>query len=1581
MLYFLRAFVFLFILTTATAFSAEKSFNLTGQPGVVRTSEDVVVELRGQAKEIHYSALAVKDPISFFKRNNCAALLMTPQVDGTSNGELSPMLYSQLSKLPQKFEMPELRVDNRRGSVLRYSFPEISGNAGVYLVEALIPSEPQAANASRKEIVSKSGTKSVYTTIVVSDLGIKGYVFDDEMAVMVVDRQRNSTISGANVAIVNKKTGELVDTLITDQSGFVRFKNPNNNKEGSKESNLEDFIVVAQNGDHFALAEIGSAQLAKRGPKRVIFGYTDRTLYRPGNKVGFKGILRDLNGRDFVTVAGRDVRVVVTLPNGDKQTFDLKTSKVGTVSGSFDLPSKDGQGNCWAEIQFKQADGTYSRGEHLFVVSVEDYQKPAFQIATNTTDFRGLDRKQFLPNEPISYHLNVKNFGGTPVRSGKVQYHIEKYIVGGANSDVDWVHGRTFAGRLSDNEKTAEINENGQVEISFNPPERTEKEKGAIVEYVLVASIYDEAQNRIEAEVSAKQVPGAVQVQLAVDENFVRSKEKATVRVSTVDFEGKAVSAEVTLRVKTSRGEITTKVLKTSDKEGTVGQLNLGWLLPGHGEVTIEASCKDMHGNETFAKKSLYVIEQGISERIFANNPSYSSRMSGLTIVSKRANKLKVGDIAQYLVLLDQDFFPASMPLNTLPTVIQVVVGQGKSLKTIPMYVRNGVGFLDIPITKDEAPGVDIGFSLLHDGLVYSSSVFLNVLDPSKKLEVLVSARPIDQANLDGLTEEEKQQSVRVAPGGKVRIDVNAYIRSSNHLESEASVVVVDKAYLALQPEGVQNIYDFFHAGKSSPGREFLSIGFDPLERMSTLGGGGGPIAFAAAGNSRGMARPQSLHLEAMMMSDDVSGAEAETKSRVDFRDSVFNMAADLSYGRGSFDVTIPDSLTDWVATAMVVDEDTNAGQGSVEFSTYSPFTVQLSAPQSLTQGDEIILSAVVRNNTKREQSAKVSLRVEGGEILGEEVQARVIAGEASAVVTWNVRIADPKKVKFTTRTQTATGGDEEVLERPVVPYGVSLKRHSVVAISPQQNLLGLVMEMTGDETDVKIKVAHSVLARLLGSLHADKDLAKNVDSVGVHSLAYQIAPLIYALSSINIQSGDLTSAQLAVYSASKDLLERALKKLSDKEIVGQVKEIADLARALIYLGSYYQEAGQTEMLVTVKGIQERALASLKDALSRDKQGNKKFELSSMNRALILRLLVEMGSVSQEEIIAYLGTLGETQRYEKAQVLLALKALGMDGSQQVVGDLLGDLIPQGKIGDEPIYVFQGDGESGWLVNDLLILALLREANSESLVRRLMVPLLVRSGASEEGQYALTEYLKKYPEASIRVPKSFVVKAGPHALIEKQPEIQTQETKLSEAQLEQAQQAGELFVGLGAQGSLYAEVETSFLRTEGIQPVSKGVAVTRRYYRLVEGGEKLNLVELEEKNGAYTAHQGEKIVSVLSVSAGDSVPSLSIEEHFASGLRSEPQEMGLARRLSDQLNGDVAAPNYSATRIDGKMIFRVGSVAFSKKAKQRVYHIPYILEAKDLGTFKVMPAVAEGQDIPTINAWTGIDTLVIVPKTK
>ena len=236
---------------------------------------------------------------------------------------------------------------------------------------------------------------------------------DDKHRYVVVNATDGQPIAGAKIELYDqrydfktKKDKRLVHArLTTDENGEAYFKNVDGN------------VLISTNSDKFTPAKYiylsRTRYYEKKDNETKYQVYTDRALYRPGQKVHVTAI-------DFVNMKGIDAKVPVgrdeldfRLCNASWKEVEMKKAKVdeyGTASVDFELP-KEGQTGMY-HVSVNDQVNRFFR--------VEEYKRPTFEIT-----FPKVNEK-YNWGDTVVVKATAKTYAGVPVQGAKVEYQVTR---------------------------------------------------------------------------------------------------------------------------------------------------------------------------------------------------------------------------------------------------------------------------------------------------------------------------------------------------------------------------------------------------------------------------------------------------------------------------------------------------------------------------------------------------------------------------------------------------------------------------------------------------------------------------------------------------------------------------------------------------------------------------------------------------------------------------------------------------------------------------------------------------------------------------------------------------------------------------------------------------------------------------------------------------------------------------------------------------------------------------------------------------------------------------------------------------
>ncbi len=253
-----------------------------------------------------------------------------------------------------------------------------------------------------------------YSEVWVSDLALvsRHDYTKSEMAGMVTDNRTGVPIEGAKVQVWTRGNNggwSAGETGSTNANGLFAIAT------GRDRAHM---VVVTHKNHQISSSHDfythGNARQEGSGEQTVFF--TDRSLYRPGQTINFKGIaIRFSHANDnYETVANRDVEVVFTDVNGKEiARHKARTNDYGSFAGTFTAPRDRLMGH----MSIHTANGNGYAG-----VTVEEYKRPKFKVEVEAPKEAG------KLHDTIRVPGKATQYNGVPVGGAKVTYRVTRSV-------------------------------------------------------------------------------------------------------------------------------------------------------------------------------------------------------------------------------------------------------------------------------------------------------------------------------------------------------------------------------------------------------------------------------------------------------------------------------------------------------------------------------------------------------------------------------------------------------------------------------------------------------------------------------------------------------------------------------------------------------------------------------------------------------------------------------------------------------------------------------------------------------------------------------------------------------------------------------------------------------------------------------------------------------------------------------------------------------------------------------------------------------------------------------------------------
>ena len=257
----------------------------------------------------------------------------------------------------------------------------------------------------------------------------------------------------------NRKTGKPIENIkfknevessISNTNGKASLNPTKYEKDVSYSHNVEithqkDTILKTYNRNFVYSSDIEEDYENFEAKAMVYF---DRAIYRPGQKMYYKGIIiQNLNDKKSVVPF---VSVHVTIEdenNSVLKEFDVQTNEFGSFSGEFDIPKNVLTGKFSIEIdepENYEIDEKYydkEEDEHTFWdnvdfnshesfrFKVEEYKRPTFEVKFDEI------KENYTIGDTLKIKGNAKALAGNNLTNAKVAFTISKRIRSDFDSD------------------------------------------------------------------------------------------------------------------------------------------------------------------------------------------------------------------------------------------------------------------------------------------------------------------------------------------------------------------------------------------------------------------------------------------------------------------------------------------------------------------------------------------------------------------------------------------------------------------------------------------------------------------------------------------------------------------------------------------------------------------------------------------------------------------------------------------------------------------------------------------------------------------------------------------------------------------------------------------------------------------------------------------------------------------------------------------------------------------------------------------------------------------------------------------
>jgi uncharacterized protein YfaS (alpha-2-macroglobulin family) len=896
-------------------------------------------------------------------REKQAKLARRSRVVGVAQFAQIPLLNDRQLVARWRQEMPPTYVSDSQ------DLPLEPLEAGLYLVEAT------------------DGHFKAYTVLFVSEMALVTRTSNGTVLAYAVDRKTGAPLSKVEVRLGVKQ--QQVAEGVTGDDGVVTLHGPVSKA-------MEDNVwVIARSAKD--VAAVTPASYAFSGSERgewASYIYTDRPVYRPGNTVHWKAILRKKVENHLEVPKPQQVHVTVS-DQEDHAVLetDMTTSAEGTVAGEVELKRNASLGYYTVRV------GDPQNGM-MGSFRVEEYRKPEYQVRVTSA------KSRVLQGEKMQVTIDSRYFFGEPVANAAVKYRVYHaphywWDEDGEDGGGGMGYGRD-AGEEGDDsggyvgdqesEQTGRLDANGKLTITvstgLDAPNRKMDQ-----DYTVEAGVTDAANREVTGRGHFLATYGSFRIHVEPTSYAVQQGTPTRFQVTAVDYENHPVQTKVHVALVERRWEngktITTPGPSTDVTTDGAGRAQATLPTKDAGSMELVGTATTPENREVQDTSWLWVMGSREAEM-------WGPSSQQVQIIADK-KKYAVGDIAHLSLVTQLTGFHALVTATGNSVQFQKVVSSdGKTLTW------------DMPITSDSVPNLQVSAVLVQNDQMYEASKDIKVPPVEKQLQVEITPtkqvfQPQQAAVYDVLLKDSAGKPVAGA---------------------DLSFGVVDEAIYSIYPDTsgdmVKRLYPerYVYAEVTSSLQYYFS------------GRAGEKSPILAERKSRYNPR-----MAQVKPGNDV----VQPKVRKAFPDTAY-WAPDVrtdGQGHAKVTMTFPDSLTTWRATVRAITADSKAGSQINRVIVRKNVIVRMGTPRFMRKGDEITIPVIAHNYLETAKQMQLQLEVHGLEQVSGSAQTVTVPSKGDGVALWRLKASQIGSAKLLAKALTNEESDALEITFPVEPSGV----------------------------------------------------------------------------------------------------------------------------------------------------------------------------------------------------------------------------------------------------------------------------------------------------------------------------------------------------------------------------------------------------------------------------------------------------------------------------------------------------------------------------------------------------------------
>ncbi|WP_044262675.1 alpha-2-macroglobulin family protein [Saccharicrinis fermentans] len=803
-----------------------------------------------------------------------------------------------------------------------------------------------------------------------------------------------------------KYKNTLTDELFTDNNGYVDYRD--NSSYYRRKA-----LVVSYQGDTLILWDYNSHRkphISAANRKAIL--YTDRSIYRPGQTIYFKGLMLDMHGDTCSIIANKSNKVSLHDPNGQELgNLQVKTNEYGTFSGSFTIPT--GLLNGRFSLRCNYAYQT---------IRVEEYKRPTFEInyrpITHTYGF----------NDSVKIKGSAKAYAGYPISHAQISYRISRKT----ESRWQWYHHHFEQEDKVISVGNTTTDKDGDFTVAYFTADHDIKDRNQIYAYHLTVDITDDSGETKTAThiLRVSQSPLLIKANLP---DVIFNYAIPALQIETNNINGGKVDADMCISTtqliapqqllfnrawetpdqflyeeeefrrlfpnrvykqendpnnwKQGKTVFTSSHKSNADNKGlqkALSKLNQGYYL-------VKISAKDSNKQEANWQKIIHVI---------SSKPQMPLCLKDWIIPVKTSGE--PGDIAEFWVA----------SLNTEAPIRYELLHGDKVIVSKDLWPGKKVSKIKIPITEEYRGGFAVQFAQVAHGQAFTSLQEVSVPYTNKKLDIsFISFRnkllPGEQEqwklsikNKNG----EKETAEMMATLYDASLDAFAplkwqsdFINIKNHSWHKWNAYLTQRIantyYISTNILTLRNqvkVYETLHLrypyyGTYNSHYQHSAIAFRKQRKEALAGTVSAKQVEEISIVDDDIEMEENLILDEEETIPSISLEKKENKlllpsiaTRKNFNETAFFYPHLQTNEKGevSIDFTIPESLSRWNMKGFAHTKDFKTGSISQSLITQKDVSIQVNTPRFLRENDTLYFVAKINNLSENTINGKAYIQL-----------------------------------------------------------------------------------------------------------------------------------------------------------------------------------------------------------------------------------------------------------------------------------------------------------------------------------------------------------------------------------------------------------------------------------------------------------------------------------------------------------------------------------------------------------------------------------------------------------------------------